>query len=107
MRQKFAPVQGGFAPPHGFDKAVFFLKVTRNNILHSLIEVAALLGRPLGKPCFQVTVEMNFHALKIWENGQGGKEGNLTLRFETREALTLLAFRRVPYPTHSDTRRAM
>ena len=73
MRQKFAPLQSGLAPFHGFDEAVFFLEVTRYNILHNLIEVAALLGRSLRELRLQVGVEMNFHALKIRENRRSGK----------------------------------
>src|SRR5579872_5896211 len=73
MRQKFAPRQCGLAPFDGFDEAVFFLEVTRNNILHSLIELAALLGRSLRELRLQVGVEMNFPALKIRENRRSDK----------------------------------
>jgi hypothetical protein len=65
MRQKLASLQSSLAPFHGFDKAVLFLEKTGDNILHSLIEVAALLGRTLRKPSLQVGLEMDFHALKI------------------------------------------
>jgi hypothetical protein len=73
MRQKFAPLHSGLAPFHRFDKAVFFFEVARHYILHSLIEVAALLGRSLREPVLQVGVEMNFHALKIREKRLSGK----------------------------------
>jgi len=66
MGQKFAPSQCGLAALHRLDKAVFFLEVTRDNILHGFIEVAALLGRSLRKPLLQVRGEMNFHGLNIW-----------------------------------------
>jgi hypothetical protein len=52
VRQKFAALKCGLAPFHGFDKAVFFLEVTRYNILHSLIEITAILGRSLREPGF-------------------------------------------------------
>jgi hypothetical protein len=52
MGQKFAALQSGLAPFHGFDEAVFLLEVTRNNILHSVIEVAALLvARCVSRVC--------------------------------------------------------
>ncbi len=65
MSQEFGSLKSSLAPFHGLKEAVFLLEVTRNNILHSLIEVAALLGRPLCELRLQVGVEMDFHALKI------------------------------------------
>jgi hypothetical protein len=72
MRQKFAPLQSGLAPFHGFNEAVFLLEIPRNKILHSLIELASLLGRSLREFRLQVGVEMNFHAPKIRENRPSG-----------------------------------
>jgi len=73
MRKKFAPLESGLAPFHGFNEAVFPLEVTRNNILNSLSEVTALLGRSLRELRLQVGVEMNFHAFKIRERRRRGK----------------------------------
>ncbi len=68
MRQKFASLQSGLAPIHRFDEAVFLLEVPGNNILHSLIEGTALLGRSPRELRVHVGGEMNFHAFKIREN---------------------------------------
>jgi len=68
MGEKFAPLQCGFAPLHGFVKTVLFLEVTSDDILDGLIKVAALLGRSLRDAGLQVRGEMNFHVLKIREN---------------------------------------
>jgi hypothetical protein len=69
-------LQSGFTPFYRFHETVFFFEVTGDNILHGLIEVAALLGRSLRKPGLQVGVEMNFHALKIRENTHSDKVEN-------------------------------
>jgi len=50
-----------FAPLHGFDKAGFFLEVTRDNILHNLDRVAALLRRSLRELRVYVGGELHFH----------------------------------------------
>jgi len=66
--KKLTTLQSGLAPFHGLDEAIFFLKVTRYNILHRFIEITALLGGSLREPGFQVRSKMNFHALKVLEN---------------------------------------
>jgi hypothetical protein len=59
--QKIAPRQSGLAAFYGFEKAVFFLELPGDEILHPLVEVAALLPGTLREAGFEVSVEMNFH----------------------------------------------
>lgn len=65
VSQKLSAFQGGLAPFHGFDKAVFLLKVTRNDLLHDLIQFDPLLRRSLGEACLQIGIKLDFHGLKI------------------------------------------
>jgi len=65
MGQKFAAFQGGLAPFHGLDKAVFFLKITRHDILYDFIQPDAPLSRSLRQARLQIGIELDFHGLKI------------------------------------------
>jgi len=68
MGKRFAAREGRFAPLHGFSKAIFFLEVSRHNLLHNFIGIAPLLTRSLGQPGLQVGFEVNFHVLMLREN---------------------------------------
>jgi hypothetical protein len=63
------------APLHGFDKAVFFFEVMFHNILHPLVGLAPLLGRPLGESGFEKGIEVYFHALQDTEKSVCRQEG--------------------------------
>jgi hypothetical protein len=65
MGKKLAAFQSGLAPFHGFDKTVFFLEVTRNDILHDLIQFDSLLRRSLREAGLQIGIKLDFHGLKI------------------------------------------
>ena len=67
MCKKFASLQSSFAPFDSFHKAVFFLKVTRNDILHNLVRVAALLGRSMCELGLHVRVKVYFHVFNDTE----------------------------------------
>jgi hypothetical protein len=45
VSQKFTTFQSGLAAFHGFDKSVFFLKVSRHDVLHNFIRLDTLLIR--------------------------------------------------------------
>jgi hypothetical protein len=39
MSQEFAALQGGLPAANGFDEAVFFLEVARDNVLHDHVPI--------------------------------------------------------------------
>jgi hypothetical protein len=65
MGQKLTAFQGGLAPSHGLDKAVFFLEITRNDILYNFIQSDSPLSRSLRQAGLQIGIELDFHGLKI------------------------------------------
>ena len=64
MGEKIVPLQRSLAALHGFNETVFFLEITGDDILHSLVEFTALLGRALGKMGLHIRGKMYFHALQ-------------------------------------------
>ena len=74
MREIFTAFKRILAPLHGFRKAVFFVEVTRHNLLHKLIGLASLLGRALRQSGFEMGVEMYFHTLQDTEKSACGQE---------------------------------
>lgn len=44
MGEIFAPLQGFFAARHGLYKTGLFFEIVRQNVLHQLVRVAALLS---------------------------------------------------------------
>ena len=75
MRKVFTALQSILAPLHGFDKAVFFVEVTRHNILHKLMGLTTLLDRSLGEPGFEIGVEMYFHVFQDKKSSACRQEG--------------------------------
>jgi hypothetical protein len=65
MREIFTPLQGGLAPFHGRDEAIFLLEVAGYDVLHCFIQFDALLRGSLHEASLQIGRELDFHGLKI------------------------------------------
>lgn len=73
MRQILAALQGVLAALHGLGEACFLLEIPRENVLHQLAGIAALLSGGLRELRFEFRREVYFHGLKIREKRLGGK----------------------------------
>jgi hypothetical protein len=74
MREILTAPQSILAVLHGFDKAVLFLEIPGDNVLHKLIGLAPLLGRSFGEPGFETRVEIYFHTLQDTEKSACGQQ---------------------------------
>jgi len=69
VAETLATIESRLAPLYGFDEAIFFLEVSRDDFLHNFIGKNTLLGCPLCKACLQSGIELDFH------NPQDTKKG--------------------------------
>ena len=61
MGEILAALQSVLAPLHGLNQAVLVVEITRDDILHKVIGLSPMLGRPPCEPLLQIGVEMYFH----------------------------------------------
>src|ERR1017187_2372029 len=61
MAEVLATLQSVLAALHGLDKASFFFEIARQNILHQVVRIAALLSGGVCQLRFQLPRDVHFH----------------------------------------------
>ena len=78
---------------NGGKKPLLIVEVTRDDVLHELVRIAALFGPFIRELGLQVGTEMHFHRFRVRESLSAGQEGFIP--FPLARAYVLAIGRRV------------